>query len=116
MRVLMLDFGILRLMSFLMECLCMAPLTPAMHGDEGVYFPSVVLHGINWWVIFGVFMLGAWYRNLSRQYVDSMNWTVYMGEENIGVCLWFGALTMHRMYCLSFSWHALAWGESSSAF
>jgi hypothetical protein len=78
---------------------------PSYDGDEGVYFPYVVLHGINRGVVFGVFMLGAWSRNLSRQYVDSMNWIVYIGEEIIGVCLWFGALTMHRMSCLSFSWH-----------
>ena len=33
---------------------------PICDGDEGVYFPFVVLYGINWWVVFGVFMIGAW--------------------------------------------------------
>lgn len=82
---------------------------PNYDGDEGVYFQSVVLDGINRWIVFGVFKLGAWSWNLSRQYVDSMNWTVYMGVENIGVCLWFGALTMHRISCLGFSWHWHGW-------
>jgi hypothetical protein len=56
MRALMVDFGILRLMSFLMECLCMAPLTPAMMVVRGVAFPSIVLYGINKGVVFGVFV------------------------------------------------------------
>ena len=36
--------------------------------------------------------------NLSWQYVNLMNWTVCVRE---GVGVWFGALTMHRMFGLS---------------
>ena len=35
-RVLIFDFGIFRLVSFLMECSCMAPLTPATMVIMGV--------------------------------------------------------------------------------
>ena len=28
-----------------------------------------------------------------------------MGKESIGVCLWFGAPIMHRMFGLSCAWH-----------
>ena len=34
-----------------------------------------------------------------------MNWTVTLGEGVIGVCIWFRAPTMHRMYGLSLAWH-----------
>ena len=27
------------------------------------------------------------------------------GESGIGVCVWFGALSMHNMYGLSLVWH-----------
>ena len=40
-------------------------------------------------------------RNLSWQYVKSMNWIVNVGEGLIGVCVWFGAPIMHRMYGLN---------------
>ena len=40
-------FGIFELVSLLMECLCMALLTPVCDGNEGVGFLTIVLYGIN---------------------------------------------------------------------
>ena len=39
--------------------------------------------------------------SLSWQYVNSMSWIVCVGEGVIGVCVWFGAPIMHRMFSLS---------------
>ena len=35
--------------------------------------------------------------NLSWKYVNSMNCTVQFAEGDIGVCIWLGAPSMHRM-------------------
>jgi hypothetical protein len=43
--------------------------------------------------------------NLSWQYVNSMNWMVWLGEGNIGLCVWLGAPIMHIMPGLSLAWH-----------
>ena len=34
-----------------------------------------------------------------------MNWTVILEEGVIGVCVWFGAPTMHMSYGLNLAWH-----------
>ena len=47
--------------------------------------------------------------NLSWQYMNSMSWIVIVGDGVIGVCVWFEAPIMHRMYGLS-----LATGSSVS--
>ena len=31
-------------------------------------------------------------------YVNSMSWNVSVENGDIGVCIWFGALVMHRSY------------------
>ena len=41
MRVLMLDFKILRIVSLLIECSCIAPLTPAVIVTRGLVFQSL---------------------------------------------------------------------------
>jgi hypothetical protein len=43
--------------------------------------------------------------NLSWQYVNSMNWIVWLGEGDIGGCFCFGAPITHRMSGLSLAWH-----------
>ena len=48
----------------------------------------------------------AWSGNLSWQYVDSISWIVSAGEGVIGVCVWFGAPSMHK--CLAFVWLGIA--------
>ena len=45
------------------------------------------------------------HKNLLREsimaVVNLMNWTVYLGEGDIGVCVWFGAPMMHNMFGIS---------------
>ena len=65
-------------------------------GDEGVGLPCMVLYGVDKGVVFGVSMCEAWLGKLSWQYVNSVNWTVSVGEGDIGVCVWFGAPILHR--------------------
>ena len=45
MRVLVFDFGMFRLVSFLMECLCMAPLTSAV-----MVMRKLIFHPNNEWL------------------------------------------------------------------
>ncbi len=47
MRVLMLDFGVVSLVSSSMVCSCIASLTRVVDGNEGVGFPSNILCGVN---------------------------------------------------------------------
>ena len=47
----------------------------------------------------------AWLGNLSWQYVNSMNWTLSVGEGEMSVCIWFGAPSMHRVSGLNLAWH-----------
>jgi hypothetical protein len=105
MRFLMVDFGIFMWASLLMECSCMAPLTPAVMVIRGfVCHPRFCMVLIN-----GSYLLclcvRAWSGNLSWQYVNSMNWIVSLEEGAIGVCVWFGAPIMHSMSGLSLGWH-----------
>ena len=70
-------------------------------GNDGFGLPPIVLCG----VINGSYLICLCMRvcsgNLSWQYVNSRSWTVRVGEDVIGVCVWFEALIMHRMSGLS---------------
>ena len=87
MRVLILVLGISSLVSFSIECSCMAPLTPAMMVMRGLVshplFCIVLISG-SYLVRFCVM---ACSRNLSWQYVNSMSWTIVVGDGAIGVCI-----------------------------
>jgi hypothetical protein len=87
MRVLIIDFGILRLVSFLMECSCMAPLTPAVMVMRGFTFHPLFCMVLISGSYLACFCSRAWSGNLSWQYVNSMNWTTCVGEGGIGVWL-----------------------------
>jgi hypothetical protein len=43
----------------------------------------------------------AWSGNMSWQYANSINWTMVVGEGEIGVCAWFGAPIIHRTFDIS---------------
>ena len=105
MRVLMLAFGIFNLFKCSMECSCIAPLTPAVMVIRGLVFHPLFCMVL----ISGSYLIclcvRACSRNLSWQYVNSMNWTVYLGDGVIGVCIWLGAPIMHSMFSLSLAWH-----------
>ena len=105
MRVLMVDFGMFNWASLLMECSCMAPLAPAVMVMRGfVCHPRLCIV-----LMSGSYLLclcaRAWSGNLSWQYVNSMSWIVSVGEGDIGVCVWFKAPIMHRMYGRNLAWH-----------
>ena len=75
----MLVLGILSLVSFFIECSCMAPLTLAVMGTRGL-----VCHPLLCMVLISgsylvCFCVVAWSGTLSWQYVNSMNWTVCVG-------------------------------------
>ena len=86
-RFLMLDFGIFSSVNLLMECSCMAPLTHAV-----IVIRGLVLHPLFWMVLFNglylvCFCVMACSGNLSRQYVNSMNCTVWLGDGAMGSCV-----------------------------
>ena len=105
----MLGFGISRLVS-LLECSCKSPLTPIMMVIRGLVFhPSfcmVLMRGGSYLVCLCV---RAWLGYMLWQYVNSMSWIVSVGEGDIGVCVWFGALIMHKIYGCSLArhWHVV---------
>ena len=75
-RFLMLDFGMFSLVRFSLECSCMAPLTLAVMVMRGLVFQPLF-----WMVLFNGSYLACLYvmacsRNLSWQYMNSMNCTV----------------------------------------
>ena len=65
MRVLMACFGILRLASLLMECSCMAPLTPAMMVMSGLVFHPLFCMVFTSGSYLVCLCAMAWYGNLS---------------------------------------------------
>jgi hypothetical protein len=91
MRVLMVVFGILRLASLLMDCSCIAPLTPTVIVIRGFVFPSLSRIVLISGSYFACFCARACLGNLSWQYVDSMNCVVCVCEGSKGVGVWFGA-------------------------
>ena len=109
MRVLILAFGMSRLMSFSMECSCMAP-HACCDGYEGVVF-----HPLFWMdVISGsylvCFCVMACSGNMSWQYVNSMNWTLVMGDGVTSVCVWFGAPIIGNKLHSTSGWFKLGFG------
>ena len=54
-----------------------------------------------WWWSFWMSSCVTCSGNMSWQYVNSMSWIMCVGEGVIGVCAWFGAPIMHRIFCLS---------------
>ena len=101
MRVLMLGFEILRLANLVMACSCMAPLTPAVMVMRGF-----VCHPLLWVLLISGSYLSclcvrACSGNLSWQYVNSMNCTVYAGVGIIGVVNVVGAPNTHSIYGFS---------------
>ena len=97
MSVLMLDFGNLSLSYCSMECSWMAPLTPAVIMMRGLVFhPLWCMLFISESYLVCLCVLTC-SRNLLWQYVNSMNCTMWFGEGDIGVCIWLGPLSIHRM-------------------
>ena len=83
----MLVLGIFRLVSFSIECSCIAPRTPAVMVMRGLVFHPficIVLISGSYLVCFCVMACSG---NLSWQYVNSMNWTVVVGDGSMGVCV-----------------------------
>jgi hypothetical protein len=82
--------------------MCIAPLTPTVMNDEGVGLPSLILYGVNYGVVFGVFMC----EGLVGEYVVTIcefnELNCECGEGDIGVCVKFGAPIMHRISGLNF--------------
>ena len=103
----MLVFGSFKLVTLLIECLCMASLTPNVMVMRGLIFHPLFCKEL----IRGSYLLclcvRAWSGYLSRQFVNSMSWIVSVGEGDIGVCMWFRVPIMHRMYGrnLAWQWH-----------
>ena len=83
----MLFFGMFSLVSWSMECSRIVPLTPAMMVIRGLTFhplfciPVVLING-SYLVCLCVRTSS---RNLSWQYVNLMNWIVWLGEGSMGV-------------------------------
>ena len=75
----------------------MAPLTPAVIVMRGLVFhPLCCMLWISESYLMCLCVL-ACSGNLSWKYVNSMNCTVQFAEGDIGVCIWLGAPSMHRM-------------------
>ena len=100
----MLDFGILRLVSWLMKCLCIAPPTPAMIVMRGFVFHLLFCMLL----IKGLYLVYLYVRacsgNLSWKYVKSMN-CIYVGVGSKGVDAWFGAPNTPNISSLNLAWH-----------
>ena len=81
----MLHLGIFSLvnLSMVQECLCMAPLTPAVMVMIGLVcyplFCRVLINGS----CFVCFWVSACFGNLSWQYVNPINWIVRVGKPLI---------------------------------
>ena len=93
----MLVFGMLRSFNLLMDCSCMAPLTPAVMVMRGFVFHPLVLIALISGSYLACFCVMACSGNLSWQYVSSMNCIVCDCEGAMGVGVWFWAPSMHFM-------------------
>ena len=101
----MLFFGIFSLVSRSMECSWIVPLTPAV----------MVIRGLTFHPLFCIVLINGSYLvclcvrascgDLSWQYVNLINWIVWLREGSIGVCVWLGAPVMHIVSGLSLAWH-----------
>ena len=86
MRFFMLVFGILRLVSLLIECSCIAPRTPAVIGMRGKFsIPHFVGFGLMGHIWYVRLRFRAWSGNLSWQYVSSISWTVSVSVSFIHI-------------------------------
>ena len=101
----MLDFGIMRSVSFLMDCSCIAPLMPVVIVIRGFVFHPLLRIALISGLYFACFCVSACSGNLSWQYVNSMSCIVWACVGNKGVGVWFGAPSIHRMSGLSLAWH-----------
>ena len=105
MRVLILDFGILRLVALVIACSCIAPLTPAVMVMRGfVFHPLFCMLLINESYL-ACLCVRACSGNLSGQYVNSMNCTMCVGVGSKDVGVWFGAPSMHNIHGLNLAKH-----------
>jgi hypothetical protein len=101
MSFLMLVFGMLRSSSFVMDCSCMAPLTPAVMVIRGfvfhpLFFMSLISGSYLEW-----FCVIAYSGNRSWQYVNLMIWIIFLFDGVKGVVVWLGTPIVHRMSGLS---------------
>ena len=105
MRVLMLDFGILRLIHLLMDCSCIATLTPTVIVMRGfVFHPLFCMLLINE-LYLACMCVRACLGNLSWHYVNLMNCIMCRGDGSKGVGVWFGAPSTLSIYGLNLAWH-----------
>ena len=104
-RILMLDFGILRSVNLVMDCSCKVPLTLAVIVIRGFVFQPLFRIAFISRSYFACFCVRACYGNLSWQYVNSMNCTVWVGVGRRGVEVWFGVPIIQRMSGHSLAWH-----------
>jgi hypothetical protein len=102
----MLVFGMSRLVSWLIECLCMAPLTPAVMVIRGFVFQPLLLILLISGSYLSCLCVQACSGNLSWQYVNSISCIVCVWEGVKGVVVFFGAPITHRMSGLSLAWHS----------
>jgi hypothetical protein len=83
----------------------MAPLTPAVMVISGLTFQPLFCMLL----ISGSYLVCLWVRassgNLSWQYVNSINWIVWLVEGTMGVGVWLWAPIMHNMSGFSLAWH-----------
>ena len=101
----MLGLGMSSSSSCLMDCSCIAPLTPAMIVMRGfVFHPLFRISLVNGSYLV-CFCVMACYGNRLWQYVNSMNCNVYVCEGSKGMEVWIGAPIMQRMSGLSLAWH-----------
>ena len=107
----MLGLGIFSWVNLLMECSCMALLTPVAIVMMGLAYQPLFCRVLISESYFVCFQVSACSGNLSWQYVNFINWIVRVGEGDMGVCVWLGAPIMHRMSGLSLAWHlhGLCW-------
>ena len=96
----MLVFGMLRSFNLLMDCSCMAPLTPAVIVMRGFVFHPLVLIALISGSYLARFCAMACSGNLSWQYVNSM-YVLCVSVRVLWVDVCFGAPSMHRMSGLS---------------
>ena len=101
MRLLILVFGILRSSKFLMDCSCIAPLTPAVMVIRGLVFHPLLCMALISGSYLACFCVMACSGNLSWQYVNSMNWIIFVCDGDKGVKVWLGTPIIHRMSSLS---------------
>ena len=101
MRFLTWGFGILSSSSCLIDCSCIAPLTPAVIVIRGFVFHPLFLISLINGSYLACFCVVACSGNRSWQYVNSMNCIMYVREGSKGVWLWVEAPIMQRMSGLS---------------